>query len=135
MSYTPAPVYKTNNFSKKPERKKGEPEKAWKTFDVDLEVVEFYPHKVQKDPKKLKGTMHVYLIHYGIDIKGINVIIDKEKDKFHFFIPSYKGWDADEQKFIKYPAINFLDNEKQRKLVSNIIKAGKNYMKKLLNIK
>lgn len=92
-----------------------------------IEVVEFYPKPPSLKAKNLLGTMHVFLEEEKIDIRGIAVI--KKKNNWAFLWPSFKGYDPDTQKEIRYPVFQFIDHEKQKAFTQEIKRKGMEYIK------
>ncbi len=93
---------------------------------MKIEIVEFYPLNVDKSANFFCGSLHIYLIEYGLDIRGINVI--KKNNRWTFFLPHRKAKEEGTENFIQYPIINFTDNQKQQALVDFIRTKGKEYI-------
>lgn len=74
---------------------------------MKYEFVEFYRSQIRKRNNKdfYAGTVHVYVIDFAMDIRGIAVIVNKKN--VHFCMPSYKAIDPDTKKEVKYPIISF----------------------------
>jgi hypothetical protein len=94
-----------------------------------IEVVEFYPNKITKKGHKLEGTLHIYIIDWDVDIKGINVTC-KANGYWFFGMPNKLGWDVDEKDNIRYPIFSFMDRERQRMFMAQIKKQGTEYINK-----
>ena len=93
---------------------------------MEIEVVEFYPKKVEREQMLLKGSLHVYLIDWQADLRGI--FVHRIKDQWRFFLPFGWGIDLETTQEVRYPILSLTDGEKHRKLVSNIRKQGKEYI-------
>lgn len=93
---------------------------------MNIEVVEFYP--IEKDDKKqsLKGSLHVYLIDLGLDLRGIFVL--KKKDTWVFRLPYRKGIDSDTKQPVTYPIFSFMKPEMNKELMKAIREKGKEYI-------
>jgi hypothetical protein len=94
---------------------------------MKIEIVGFYVRERDDAHKKLKGSLHAYLIDEGIDIRGINVI--RKKDKIMVFLPHRTGVDEDTGEIVTYPVVTYSDMEKQKELKEKIIKVGSDYVK------
>lgn len=81
------------------------------------EFVEFY-QLTEDEKKKLKtnsvGTVHIYIVDYELDVRGIRVI--PLKKGFFFEMPMYKYREEGGKKG-KYPALRFVNDEKQKDLI------------------
>jgi len=78
------------------------------------EFVEFYPMSEEERKKyrtKCVGTIHIYLIDYEMDVRGIRVI--PLRKGFFFEIPHYRFKDEDGKKG-KYPLLRFVNEEKHK---------------------
>lgn len=98
---------------------------------MDIEIIEFYLEQQDSSKQMLKGTLHIYLPKYDIDIRG--VIVSKRKDFWFFGLPSKVGVDQETGQKIKYPIFTFTDNNKMLEFVSNIREKGKSYIIKKMN--
>lgn len=110
--------------------KKNEPEEFER---INMEVVEFYPFDPITNPKKFKGTLHVYLIDLEMDIRGIVVV--KQGKGIFIDLPRkmYIDEDTDERK--TYPIVSFSDSKKTRALYLSIKELGKKYIEQYLKEK
>ena len=91
---------------------------------MKIEIVEFYP--LIDKPRKLHGSMHIYLIDYQMDIRGVHV--KTNGDSWWFRLPYRVGYDPETKKEITYPIVTFTDNEKNKLLIKAIITQGKEYI-------
>jgi hypothetical protein len=91
---------------------------------MNIELVEFYDLPIDKKHKKRAGTLHIYLIDYQIDIRGIRVIFNKSR--MYVNMPTMFGKDPDTGEKVMYPVFVFTDNNKNKEIVSAIrTKLGK----------
>jgi hypothetical protein len=91
-----------------------------------IEIVEFYPDKVNLDTEYFNGTLHVYLVDYEIDLRGVYVY--RKNEKWMFRLPTKIS--KDEEEITRYPIFNFTDPNKNRELITEIRKAGISYIRK-----
>ncbi len=99
---------------------------------MNIEIVEFYPKKT--NPKKktnFLGTMHVYLVDDHIDIRGVSVVM--LKDRYFFRLPHLPGFDGEKRVF--YPIFNFTSPEKQKDFFASLIKTAGDFMRKIERVK
>ena len=95
---------------------------------MEIEIVEFYPIKQEK--WLTTGTLHVYIIDLGIDIRGIYVKKEIKKGKISWFFQEPFRFFQDDDKKIKVPFFSFMDKKKQREFISQIRKKGIKYISK-----
>lgn len=97
---------------------------------MNIEIVEFY--SIEKDDNReiLKGTLHVYLVDLGIDLRGIYV--QKRKNYWRFDLPSRSGVDQETKQLVRYPCFSFMDKKKTDQLLSLIRELGREYILKQL---
>lgn len=97
---------------------------------MNVEVVEFYPDApgANATTKNVTGTLHVYLVDEGIDLRGIRVNI-REK-KWNIALPS--RWAADPETGGKahYPLFAFTDKKKYDEMIAQIRLRGYEYIQK-----
>jgi hypothetical protein len=96
---------------------------------MQIEIVNFYPAFREDDKQFLQGTLHVYLIDLGIDIRG--VFVSKKRDTWHFSMPFRKMRDA-AGNLIQYPSVIFRDREKNNQLMQSIKEKGKVFIEAYL---
>ena len=97
---------------------------------MNIEIVEFYPIKQNKDKDHLTGTLRVKLSDFGIHILGI--IVSKRKDFWHFLLPGKKTIHHQTGKSIRFPLITFENREKQQELLDSIREKGRTFIEKKL---
>lgn len=95
---------------------------------MQIEIVEFYPFKKNNELQILIGTLHVYIIDLGIDIRGI--FVKREKDKWWFNMPFKIAYDEETNKPIRYPIISFTDQKKNTSFRNEVMSKGKEYITK-----
>ena len=96
---------------------------------MKIELVEFYPLEEKKEKRYLKGTLHIFLADFGIDIRGILFIFRKDKVMMRF--PYRSALDPDTKQFVQYPIFNFVDIKKSQELHSLTKFMGTEYIKKI----
>lgn len=89
---------------------------------MNIEIVEFYPIK----DKKFIGTLHIYIIDYNLDVRGIKVF--RMKKNYFFQMPGMTTIDENGKK-VFYPYISFIDENTKKSLIDQIIKKGSKYVK------
>ncbi len=75
---------------------------------MKIEIVEFYreiPYKTNQKSRKILGTMHIYLIDYKIDLRGI--VVSRIKNFYFFRLPHGKQRDIETGKLTSYPILSF----------------------------
>lgn len=93
---------------------------------MDIEVIEFYPTKQTEN--EIIGSMHIYIIDLGIDLRGIHVV---RKGKFwRIDMPSRFGIDEDTKQEVRFPVFSFSDLKKNKELRDLIVLKGKEYIEK-----
>lgn len=103
---------------------------------MKLEIVEFYPLQPgDKRPKKpgakgeLLGTMHVYLIDFDLDIRGVRVIKNKGKGRnCVFLMPNCKAIDEDTKESVVFPVVNFPNKNKHKDFIDSLYKSGNKFL-------
>jgi hypothetical protein len=98
---------------------------------MNIEVVEFYVVDTSEDNEILSGTLHVYLIDYDIDLRGI--FVSKKKNYWHFTLPYKKAVDGETGAILRYPIFSFANLEKNKDLFTAIRTKGREYIENLLN--
>ena len=96
-----------------------------KKKSLRIEIVDFYETTRKKD--FIEGTLHIYLIDYNIDLRGIYL----KKDKKHWFLdfPYRKSIDKDTNKEVKYPVFSFTNIE-LKTFRSLVLKEAKDFFYK-----
>lgn len=101
---------------------------------MKLQIVEFYEDENDKKNKKLTGSMHVYLVDYDIDIRGVDVSLDDGKP--WITLPSIIRYDKITKQDVRFPVLQFGNRQKTLKLRAALIKAALEYIhKNVLNKK
>lgn len=95
---------------------------------MNIEIVEFYLIKQNKDKDHLSGTLRVKLSDFGIHILGI--IVSKRKDFWHFLLPGKITAHHQTGKSIRFPFITFENREKQQELLDSIREKGRAFIEK-----
>lgn len=93
---------------------------------MEIEIVEYYPEIATTKKKCKQGTMHVYIIDIGMDIRGIRWI--KTKKQWIMLMPHMPA--LDEGKRVFYPVISFTDIDKMKDLLTQIKQKGLDYITK-----
>lgn len=91
---------------------------------LQIEIVDFYQD--YKKGNNIKGSLHVYIIDYEMDIRGI--LVSHIKKKWWFDLPFRFAIDAETNEKVKYPVISFSNKEKHDQLFNLIKSVGKNYI-------
>lgn len=101
---------------------------------INIEFVEFYPFEKKKTKKNgwvNIGTVHIYLIDYEMDIRGI-VVIQKGKN-FRFNCPHFMTYDPEEKRKVTYPHIRFTNEAKHKALMDFLHQKALKHVKEKLN--
>lgn len=93
---------------------------------MKIEIVEFYPFKTPDGYRIHNGTLHIYLIDWKIDLRGIKV--QKINNQWRFYLPVGFGIDPETKQKVRYPILSFTDRDTQRRLVSIIRQMGQDYI-------
>lgn len=94
---------------------------------MNIEIVEFYPLENKQNKYKLIGTLHIYLVDYEIDIRGIFAAVAKNGAVF-FNMPGGYGIDQETGKKVRYPYLGFTDSEKSKALMKEVREKGRKYI-------
>lgn len=96
---------------------------------MEIEIVEFYP--VEKQERRLLGSLHVYIIDLKLDIRGFRVIFDMDAQKrWKFVFPHISIFFPKEQKPETFPVVQFSDPQMNRDLIKQIRKKASEYIRK-----
>lgn len=100
---------------------------------MQFELVEFYPitEKSQAKDKNLLGTIHLYVIDYQFDLRGIRVI--KRGKNILFFTPHVFGLDHETGEKIRYPVFSFTNKKDHEDMMDFLKKEVKSEIEKRLN--
>lgn len=93
---------------------------------MKIEIVEFYPFKTADGYQIDNGTLHVYIIDWKLDLRGIRV--KRKTGTWYFWLPIAYGIDHETKEKVRYPILSLTDKEEQRRLVSMIRKMGQDYI-------
>ena len=93
---------------------------------MKIEIVEFYP--IFKKNNDIKGTMHIYIIDYELDIRGI--FVTKQKKHWWFEMPYRSQYEKETKKEVRFPVICFTNQEKNDEFFKLLIENGKEYINK-----
>ena len=94
-----------------------------------FEIVEFYPvvkRENYKGNENFLGTLHIFLSDFGMDIKGINVILSRKG--LLYFMPGRQAFDEKKQKNVFYPYVNFSNKDFSKELLNFLKKEGTAYI-------
>lgn len=98
---------------------------------MKFEIVEFYKFvpSPNKQPKKtiFYGTLHIFVIDYNLDIRGIKVF-RKSRNSFFISFPDAYAYDPIEKKNVRYPIISFMKEEDKNEIMTFLKKEGIKYI-------
>lgn len=94
---------------------------------MNIEIVEFYIIEKNDKKKTLLGTVHIFIVDEGIDLRGIFVKLFNNKWIIH--LPGRKAIDSDTGEEVRYPVFSYLDQEKNKKLINAIREKAIEYVK------
>lgn len=85
--------------------------------NMKFEFVEFYPINSAVKAKDLEniGTIHIYVVDHGLDIRGI--VVKKRANSIFFKFPHFKAFDPEENKIVTYPYIKWTKDEDNVKML------------------
>lgn len=92
---------------------------------MKIEIVEFYPEKKPVTNNYL-GTLHIYLIDFDIDVRGIGVL--KHGKGYRFRLPCKTGFDEDSGEKVKYPVFVFPNPTKLKDFFSSLLALARPYI-------
>lgn len=81
---------------------------------MKFEIVDFYYDPLNRPKSQYIGTMHIYCIDLGLDIRGVSVY--KKGGRIHFRIPSRKTIDRETKKKVVYPLISFTNSDTNKEI-------------------
>jgi hypothetical protein len=93
---------------------------------MNIEIVEFYPLSRDDTKQELKGSMHVYLSDFQLDLRGIHVY--RKKNYWFFRLPQQWTVDPDTGEKNFFPVISFVSKDQNDQLIDSIRKAGIEYI-------
>ena len=85
---------------------------------MNIEIVEFYQSDKNDKSQVLKGTLHIYIEEWDMDLRGIQVI--KNKHRWMFWMPKKMAFDREVSQKVYFPVIGFANPENQKKLTDAI---------------
>src|ERR1700691_1970269 len=94
---------------------------------MNLEIVGFYELERDDTKESLKGTLLVYMVDLGIDLRGIIVI--RKKERILIYMPHKIGIDEETKTQVRYPVFAFTDVAKNKELTDQIRKIGVPFIK------
>jgi hypothetical protein len=106
---------------------------------MEVEIQEYYPQKILDKSCELAGSLSIYVIDYGLDIRGISV--RKSKGKYYFTLPFRPALDENGEQIIeggrriRYPIVMFADPEKQTQLMTALRTQGPTFIESKLKKK
>lgn len=100
---------------------------------MKFELVEFYPAMEPKRNKKFLGTVHIYAIDCGLDIRGIRVT--KNGKGIFFNLPHFKAVDSETKVEVRYPLIRWTNDATQKEMMEFLHLQVKPVVLKNLNFK
>lgn len=95
---------------------------------MKVEFVEFYP--LPENKNKIHGTLHIYIIDYKLDIRGIYAKI--QKGRFCFRFPYKTGYDPESNEKCFYPIVSLCEPD-MKKLVKILKIDGEKFVNDRLN--
>jgi hypothetical protein len=95
---------------------------------MEIEIVEFYETFRDEEKHTLKGTLHIYLVDLQLDLRGLQVLVEKKFWRIN--IPHQRGKDPDTGEIVQYPVFAFMDREKTRQLIDLMRKKGREFIMK-----
>ncbi len=102
---------------------------------MKIEIVEFYPfQKGEKKDKKMLGTIHVYLIDYKLDYRGI-LVFNSPTNYRYKFPGAYQIDPSQDNKKIFFPILAFQNQNDYDTLLDFLKKEGSEYIRKKLKEK
>lgn len=95
---------------------------------MQIEIVDFFPKKVDRDNQFLRGHLHIYLIDIQMDLRG--VCVSRDKEKWRFFLPSGIGKDHETGNEVRYLIASFTASGVNKSIVDWLRQNGPEYIKK-----
>lgn len=83
---------------------------------MKVEHVAFYPHEV-KNLKTYSGSLHVYLIDWDMDLRGIQCFV--KKGQLHIKMPFIKTSSSDGNG-LNFPVVDFTNQDRKKNLMDSI---------------
>ena len=86
---------------------------------MKIEIVEAYPIVLAgQNKKKTAFSLHVYIIDFDIDLRGIYAI--KYKDSYIIKMPYRNSVDSETKERVSYPVFKFMNQETMNKFLELI---------------
>ena len=102
---------------------------------MKFELVDFYPtteKNRKKSQRNLVGTVHLYIIDYQIDLRGIRVA--KNGKGLYFLMPHIFGQDHETGEQVRYPVFRFTNQKDHDEMMDFLHKEVKpEILKRLKN--
>lgn len=92
---------------------------------MNIEIVDYHPHNKKMGPEI--GTLHVFLIDLGLDVRGCSVI--KKGSQYIVNGPVRYGYCPDAERMLRYPVLAFTDQVTQKLFMHALITKGRDYVK------
>jgi hypothetical protein len=87
-------------------------------------VVDYYPYKSKG--REIQGSLHVYLIDFKMDLRGIWV--RRKGRSWRFTMPTKVTTDWETQKEVRFPIIDFTEPQMNKDLLKSIIEEGRKFI-------
>jgi hypothetical protein len=94
---------------------------------MNIEIVEAYKIK-DNHPKRFAYSVHVYLVDFGMDFRGIYV--KRHKDKFYVSLPSLSTTGINDSKPTRFNILDFSDQSKKQDLIDTLKQKILEYLEK-----
>ncbi len=102
---------------------------------MKFELVAFYEATKEVKSKRgnnCLGSVHLYLIDIGVDIRGIHV--SKQGKGMFFQVPAAYGFDKELGKEVRYPVIGFTDDKIYQDMMNFLKTEVFQHIKKVLGM-
>jgi hypothetical protein len=90
---------------------------------LTVEIVEYYPY----ENKPYLGMLHIYVIEYGMDIRGVKVY--RSGANIRFNLPFGNGIDPETKEKVSFPFVCFSDPDTWTSLKKELFEKGHAFMK------
>lgn len=106
---------------------------------MNIEIQDFYRMKTKDKNCELNGSLSIYVIDYGLDIRGISV--RKSKGRYYFTLPFRPALDENGEQIIedgrrvRYPIVTFSDPDRQAQLITALRTQGPDFIESKLKQK
>lgn len=75
---------------------------------MNIDIVNFFPHKIDYDKKTLSGTIRIIFKEIGLEILGIHV---EKKERYRVRMPFVRTFDREAKKAVSFPLCVFKNKE------------------------